>query len=1068
MEQVLDFSRDLDLALLDRVVGCLYSGQGQEQKQAQQIISQFQQHPDSWTRVDIILASAAVSMQTKFIALQVLERLIQAKWKILPREQCLGIRDFIVGTVIKLSGDPQQLQGQHKVYLNKLNLILVQILKHEWPKLWPDFIGEIVASSRTSLSLCENNMVILKLMSEEIFDFSADQMTSIKAKTLKNQMCGEFSGIFQLCDEVLHKATKQSLIRVTLETLLRFLNWIPLGYIFETELIEMLCGKFLNVPEFRNVTMKCLTEIGGLAVPATYEHKLVQLYLASMDSLSRLIPMSPALDLAAAYENGSDDDQEFVQNTAMFLTSFLGEHLKVMEKQDVHQSSLLLGHQYMLAISRVDDREVFKICLEYWSKLVSGLYSEMPSHIDASLVLNVPQPARKLMYSEVLANLRLVVIETMVKPEEVLIVENDEGEIVREFVKETDTITLYKSMREVLVFLTHLDVDNTEAIISEKLSRQMDGSEWSWNNLNRLCWAIGSISGAMNEETEKRFLVFVIKDLLSLTEMKRGKDNKAVVASNIMYVVGQYPRFLRAHWKFLKTVVNKLFEFMHETHEGVQDMACDTFIKIAQKCRRHFVVVQPQEQRPFVEDILDTLPSIISDLSPSQIQTFYEAVGCMISAQVNRGEQETLIKSLMKGPNTAWDQLMLLANQNADILNESENVKHLANIMKTSVAACLSIGSPFITQIARIFNDMMNLYKATSEMISLSVAEGGLIQTKTPRVRGLRTVKKEILKLLQTYISKAEDLQVVVDSLIPPLLESVLGDYQRNVESARDAEVLGLISTIFIKLGPLMTDKVAPILDAVFECTLNMINKDFQEYPEHRVAFFNMLKAINQNCFAAMLQLPSHVFKLVLDSIIWAFKHTMRDIADTGLQICIDLLNNVSKLESGVANAFYQSYFLTLFQDVFYVLTDREHKSGFKFQAQILAQMCNVVETGAITVPLYQPSQVSDPANMTNQRFIKEYLVQLLLGAFPNLQPNQVTGFAAALFAQRNDMNNFKQQLRDFLVQLKEYSSTGDNADLFLEEKELELEQKRLADMATAQSIPGMLKPHERPDDMED
>lgn len=35
-------------------------------------------------------------------------------------------------------------------------------------------------------------------------------------------------------------------------------------------------------------------------------------------------------------------------------------------------------------------------------------------------------------------------------------------------------------------------------------------------------------------------------------------------------MVGQYPKFLRAHWKFLKTVVNKLFEFMHETHPGVQ------------------------------------------------------------------------------------------------------------------------------------------------------------------------------------------------------------------------------------------------------------------------------------------------------------------------------------------------------------------------------------------------------------------------------------------------------------------------------------------------------------------
>jgi hypothetical protein len=63
------------------------------------------------------------------------------------------------------------------------------------------------------------------------------------------------------------------------------------------------------------------------------------------------------------------------------------------------------------------------------------------------------------------------------------------------------------------------------------------------------------------------------------------------------YVVGQYPKFLRAHWKFLKTVVNKLFEFMHETHPGVQDMACDTFLKISNKCKRKFVVQQVRATR---------------------------------------------------------------------------------------------------------------------------------------------------------------------------------------------------------------------------------------------------------------------------------------------------------------------------------------------------------------------------------------------------------------------------------------------------------------------------------------
>ena len=51
-------------------------------------------------------------------------------------------------------------------------MILVQILKREWPKNWPTFIGDIVGASKTNESLCQNNMIILKLLSEEVFDFS--------------------------------------------------------------------------------------------------------------------------------------------------------------------------------------------------------------------------------------------------------------------------------------------------------------------------------------------------------------------------------------------------------------------------------------------------------------------------------------------------------------------------------------------------------------------------------------------------------------------------------------------------------------------------------------------------------------------------------------------------------------------------------------------------------------------------------------------------------------------------------------------------------------------------------
>lgn len=41
-----------------------------------------------------------------------------------------------------------------------------------------------------------------------------------------------------------------------------------------------------------------------------------------------------------------------------------------------------------------------------------------------------------------------------------------------------------------------------------------------------------------------------------------------------------YPKFLKANWNFLKTVVRKLFEFMKETFDGVMEMAVKSFLAI--------------------------------------------------------------------------------------------------------------------------------------------------------------------------------------------------------------------------------------------------------------------------------------------------------------------------------------------------------------------------------------------------------------------------------------------------------------------------------------------------------
>ncbi|XP_055956822.1 exportin-1 [Patella vulgata] len=1060
--KLLDFNQKLDITLLDNIVTCMYNGSGPQQRTAQEVLTTLKEHPDAWTRVDTIL-EFSTNQQTKYYALQILENVIKTRWKVLPRAQCEGIKKYIVGLIIKTSSDAAVLEKE-KTYLGKLNMILVQILKYEWPRNWPSFIGDIVGASKTNESLCQNNMAILKLLSEEVFDFSSGQMTQAKAKHLKDNMCSEFSQIFQLCQFVMDNSQNAPLVGSTLETLLRFLNWIPLGYIFETKLISTLIYKFLNVPLFRNVTMKCLTEIAGVQVSNIYDEQFLQLFTLTMNQLKQMLPVDT--NIREAYQSGTDDEQNFIQNLSLYLCTYLREHAQLVEKKlDLHPL-LMDSLQYLCMISEVEEVEIFKICLEYWNSLASELYRESPYSANTSpLILNKQHgemPARRQLYNPVLSKVRRVMISRMAKPEEVLVVENDQGEVVREFMKDTDSINLYKNMRETLVYLTHLDYSDTENIMTEKLHNQVNGTEWSWKNLNTLCWAIGSISGAMHEDDEKRFLVTVIRDLLGLCEQKRGKDNKAIIASNIMYVVGQYPRFLRAHWRFLKTVVNKLFEFMHETHDGVQDMACDTFIKIAQKCRRQFVQIQVGEVMPFIEDILNGINTIICDLQPQQVHTFYEAVGLMISAQTEQAAQEHLIERYMLLPNQVWDGIINQATQNVEVLKDPDAVKRLGNILKTNVRACKALQHPYVVQLGRIYLDMLNVYKVMSENISSAIATNGESVTKQPLIRSMRTVKKETLKLISGWVSRSADHQMVAENFIPPLLDAVLLDYQRNVPAAREPEVLSTMATIVDRLENHITKDIPQIFDAVFECTLTMINKDFEEYPEHRTNFFLLLKAVNSHCFQALLNIPAAQFKLVLDSIIWAFKHTMRNVADTGLDILYVLLQSIAKHEAA-AQSFYQTYFTEILQHLFSVVTDSSHTAGLTMQATILAYMFSTLESDKITIALGGASSNS----IQNVTFVQQFLLNLLKTAFPHLNESQIEIFIKGLFSFDRDFAAFKEHLRDFLVQIREFAGE-DLSDLFLEEREGAIRQAQDEKRKVQLSVPGILGPHELQEDMQD
>lgn len=242
-----------------------------------------------------------------------------------------------------------------------------------------------------------------------------------------------------------------------------------------------------------------------------------------------------------------------------------------------------------------------------------------------------------------------------------------------------------------------------------------------------------------------------------------------------------------------------------------------------------------------------------------------------------------------------------------------------------------------------------------------------------------------------------------------------------------------------------------------------MIQINFEEYPEHRISFYNLLYQLVKNCFPAILALPQPQFKLVLDAIIWSIKHTMRNVADIGHQTLYTLLQKIAENDEAM-QTFYQTYCIELLRHLFSVITDPSLTASLVQQTTVLAYIFAIIESGKIRVPL---SQTQLQTNQTNIDFVKQYVKDLLKGVYSHLTDAQIEITVRGFFDLNQDISAFKDHLRDFLVQIREFSG-ADDSDLFLAERELLLKQHEEEKRRQQMMVPGILNPHDIPEEMQD
>jgi len=453
------------------------------------------------------------------------------------------------------------------------------------------------------------------------------------------------------------------------------------------------------------------------------------------------------------------------------------------------------------------------------------------------------------------------------------------------------------------------------------------------------------------------------------------------------------------------------------------------------------------------------------------VHVFYEAVGCMISAERNVQRCHQYVARLMDPPNSDWASIIAQAMQNAEVLKDEATIRRIANILRTNIFACRSLGSSFGPQIGKLFPDILNIYRMYSELVTMHVRTGGPNAARFTVVKALRSVKKECLTLIETFVSETDDMAMVANDLLPPLMESILQDYNQSAADARDAEVLSLFGTIIDNVGRVdalqqqILSQVTRIFEAVFECTLQMITVNYEDYPDHRLKFFSLLRAVNGQCFQALVGLSPPQLKLVVDSVVWALRHTERNAADTGLNILTEMISKFSDYGGAVAVGFFQTYYVSILQEIFSALTDTFHKPGFRLHCRILEQLVVVASSPRIVAqPLWEGQQLRPGAGpfSSNPEYVKDHILHLLAESFPNMGHQVLSEFVQRMFdvgsrgvgadgaTAQSESGELKTVIRDFLVHTKEFSA-GDNSQFYAEEREA-------VDAARRASVPGLVQ----------
>jgi exportin-1 len=306
------------------------------------------------------------------------------------------------------------------------------------------------------------------------------------------------------------------------------------------------------------------------------------------------------------------------------------------------------------------------------------------------------------------------------------------------------------------------------------------------------------------------------------------------------------------------------------------------------KCGEQFVIKNEGENEPYLLTLVSNINEDSKDLAPHQKLMFYEAIGNMVSKEIDFKKQSMYVQKMMSVIYDEWTKIFEEANKNPEVLLNTVNIRNIDLILKINERVAFSAGTCYFSFGSYIYDNIIKMYSYYSNMVNQAYQTNNQFNST---VKVIKITKRTILKFLQTLVKYNEDREGILKFILPPL-SGLIDQYRTSHFENRDPDVLLVFSEILSKLKNAQYEYINSIWNYLCLFTLEMIKSDFQSFPEHRMNFFTLIKALIFNAFDALFQIQDSNFnKDVLNAIIWAFKHDQPLISETGLETLLILIN---------------------------------------------------------------------------------------------------------------------------------------------------------------------------------